>query len=74
VQSPFLAREGLGHPLNGRAGRNPAAAPERHYPDWGGRMMFDLRPTWHISEMIWEDNVTFADFLKNEKPKSNLSS
>jgi hypothetical protein len=36
---------------------------------WGGRMIFDLHPNWHISEMICEDNVNFDDFLKNEKPK-----
>jgi hypothetical protein len=43
--------------------------PKAYAKPWGGRMMFDLRPTWHISEMICEDNVNFDDFLKNEKPK-----
>jgi hypothetical protein len=43
--------------------------PKAYTKPWGGRMMFDLRPTWHISEMVCEDNVNFDDFLKNEKPK-----
>src|SRR5271165_4849873 len=43
--------------------------PKAYTKPWGGRMMFELRPTWHISEMICEDNVNFDDFLKNEKSK-----
>ena len=37
---------------------------------WGGSIRFQLKPDWHITEMICEDNVNFDQFLKNEmKPK-----
>ncbi len=43
--------------------------PKAYAKPWGGRLNYELRPDWSISEMICEDNVNFDSFLKNEKPK-----
>ena len=40
--------------------------PKAYTKPWGGRFTYDLRPDWHISEMICEDNVNFDQFIKNE--------
>ena len=41
--------------------------PKAYTKPWGGRLTYGLRPDWHISEMICEDNVNFDEFLKKEK-------
>jgi hypothetical protein len=44
--------------------------PTAYTRPWGGSLRFELKPDWHITEMICEDNVNFDQFLKNEaKPK-----
>ena len=44
--------------------------PKAYTKPWGGQLMFQLHPTWNITEMVCEDNVNFDQFLKNEaKPK-----
>jgi len=44
--------------------------PTAYARPWGGSLRFELKPDWHITEMICEDNVNFDQFLKNEaKPK-----
>jgi hypothetical protein len=44
--------------------------PKAYTKPWGGKLTYQLKPTWHISEMVCEDNVNFDQFLKNEtKPK-----
>lgn len=43
--------------------------PKAYTHSWGGRIQFQLRPGWHITEMICEDNVNFDEFLKNEMNK-----
>jgi hypothetical protein len=41
--------------------------PKAYTKSWGGRLMFELRPDWHVSEMICEDNVNFDQFIQNEE-------
>jgi hypothetical protein len=44
--------------------------PKAYTRAWGGSIRFELKPDWHITEMVCEDNVNFDQFLKNElKPK-----
>jgi len=44
--------------------------PTAYTRPWGGSLRFELKPDWHITEMICEDNVNFDQFLKNEaKPR-----
>ena len=44
--------------------------PKAYTRPWGGSIRFELKPDWHITEMVCEDNVNFDQFLKNEmKPK-----
>jgi len=43
--------------------------PKAYTKPWGGRLMYELRPDWHISEMICEDNVNFDQFIQNEEKK-----
>ena len=31
------------------------------------QLTFQLKPTWNITEMICEDNVTYNEYLKNEE-------
>ena len=38
--------------------------PKAYTKPWGGHEVFELKPTWNISEMICEDNVTFSDMQK----------
>jgi hypothetical protein len=40
--------------------------PKAYTKPWGGRLLYGLRPDWHISEMICEDNVNFDQFIQNE--------
>lgn len=43
--------------------------PKAYTRPWGGQLTFQLHPTWHIGEMVCEDNVNFDEFLKNEAKK-----
>jgi hypothetical protein len=44
--------------------------PKAYFRPWGGRIRFQSRPTWNITEMVCEDNINFEEFLKSEmKPK-----
>jgi hypothetical protein len=38
--------------------------PKAYTKPWGGRAIFELKPTWNIGEMVCEDNVTFLDMQK----------
>ncbi len=40
--------------------------PKAYTKPWGGRLTYELKPDWHISELICEDNVNFDQFIKNE--------
>ena len=41
--------------------------PKAYTKPWGGRLNFQLRPGWNITELVCEDNITFNEFLKNEE-------
>lgn len=38
--------------------------PKTYTKTWGGRALFELKPSWSIGEMICEDNVNFVDMQK----------
>jgi hypothetical protein len=41
--------------------------PKAYTKPWGGTLTYQLRPTWHITEMACVDNINFEQFLKNEE-------
>ncbi len=41
--------------------------PKAYTKPWGGHMVFELKPTWNIGEMICEDNFTFSDLQKKSE-------
>jgi hypothetical protein len=44
--------------------------PKAYTKPWGGGLTYELKPDWHISELICEDNANFDQFIKNEENPS----
>ena len=42
--------------------------PKAYAKPWGGHMIFDRKVDWSLGEMICEDNITFDDFQKKQRP------